>query len=61
MIEEYADDYPFPSVLINGKTMKNRYIHIVMGLDAEQKRLYIITVYEPDPQIWDEQFSRRVK
>ena len=60
IIEEYKDDFPFPSVLVNGKSIQNRYIHIVVGIDIEQKRLFVITVYEPDPLIWKDNYSRRI-
>ena len=59
IIEEYPDDFPFPSFLINGKTNKNRYLHIVVGIDEVGQKLYVITTYEPDSLIWAEDFSRR--
>lgn len=31
IIEEYPNDYPFPSCLILGITIKCRYLHIVVG------------------------------
>ena len=32
IIEEYPDDYPYPSCLILGMTIKGRKIHVVVGL-----------------------------
>jgi hypothetical protein len=61
IIERYEDDYPFPSVLINGRSRKGRYLHIVVGIDISEKRLYIITVYEPEPKKWTDNFSRRLQ
>ena len=31
IIEQYPDDFPFPSCLILGKTSDGRYIHVVMS------------------------------
>ena len=39
IVEEYRADFPFPSVLINGVTKKNRPLHAVAGIDADSKRL----------------------
>jgi len=46
IIEQYPDDYPFPSCLINGENM-----HIVCG--AGEGRLYIITAYRPSLMQWE--------
>lgn len=61
IIERYVDDYPFPSVLINGRSENGRYLHIVVGIDISERRLYIITVYEPEPKMWADNFSRRLQ
>ncbi len=61
IIEYYESDLPFPSVLINGYTQSQRSLHVVVGIDKEEKRMYIITVYEPDPLKWESEFSRRLK
>ena len=57
IIEQYPDDYPFPSCLILGKTNDDKYLHIVMSKDGITAR--IITAYYPDPKIWDDNFKRR--
>lgn len=41
IIEEYPDDYPYPSCLFFGYTLENREIHVVVGCDEE--KIYIIT------------------
>lgn len=61
IIERYQDDYPFPSVLINGESVTGRPVHIVVGIEISEKRLYIITVYEPDIKKWTDNFSRRLQ
>ncbi len=34
IIEEYQDDFPFPSLLIKGFSCNNRPLHAVVGIDA---------------------------
>ena len=46
IIENYPDDFPYPSCLIYGKCTDGRIIHIVAGSDGEV--LYIITSYIPN-------------
>ena len=42
IIEEYQTDLPFPSVLINGLSEVNRPLHVVVGIDTDSCRLYLI-------------------
>ena len=51
-IEEYADDRPYPSVLIFGKTAVARPLHIVCAYNADEDMTIVITVYQPDPELW---------
>lgn len=60
IIERYEDDFPFPSVLLNGRSLNGRPLHAVVGVDIIEKRVYIITVYEPEVQKWTDNFSRRL-
>ncbi len=60
IIEKYEDDFPLPSVLINGKMRNNRPLHVVVGLNKIELVLVIITTYEPHPEKWSEDYSRRV-
>ena len=46
IIEQYSDDYPFPSCLINAEN-----IHIVCSIG--EGRLYVITAYRPSPDRWE--------
>ena len=57
IIEQYPDDYPFPSCLILGKTDNGNPIHIVMSDEGSTSR--IITAYIPDKDKWDESFKIR--
>ena len=57
IIEQYTDDYPYPSCLVLGITLKNKYIHVVCGIgDGE---LWIITAYYPDLKEWESDFKTR--
>ena len=52
IIEQYPDDFPFPSCLINGNN-----IHIVCSIGDE--RLFIITAYRPSEEKWEDGGSKR--
>lgn len=38
IIEEYLQDFPFPSVLVNGRDPKGRVLHAVVGIDSRSQR-----------------------
>ncbi|MBR1634265.1 MAG: DUF4258 domain-containing protein [Lachnospiraceae bacterium] len=46
MIEDYPDDYPHPSCLLDGRGRSGKRIHVVAGTDGEE--IYVITAYEPN-------------
>ncbi len=54
-IEDYPEDTPFPSRLTLG-WVGQRPVHVVW---ANTDRIVIITVYEPNPEEWDNTFRRR--
>lgn len=58
VIAEYPDDRPFPSVLVLGFD-KESPIHAVVARDDSHGECHIITVYRPDPSLWDETFRTR--
>lgn len=58
MIEDYPEDQPFPSRLVLG-WRSGRPIHVVAATDAAAHEIIVITVYEPDPSLWDDEFRRR--
>ena len=60
VIENYQDDFPFPSVLLNGFSKDHRPLHAVIGIDSKSFRLYVITIYRPDPERWRENFTKRI-
>lgn len=57
IIEQYHDDFPFPSCLILGKTTNKKDIHIVMSDEGSMSR--IITAYYPDKDRWSSDFKIR--
>ena len=57
-IEHYPEDTPFPSQLTLG-WVGQRPVHVVWATAAGTGRVVIITVYEPDPEEWDNAFHRR--
>lgn len=59
IIEEYPEDYPFPSCLILGMGLKGRYIHIVVSLSDD--RIYLITAYVPSLTEWEKDLKTRRK
>jgi hypothetical protein len=58
IIEQYPDDFPYPSCLIMA-LIDGRPVHVVAALNDAVQETIIVTVYEPDVQIWDNGFTRR--
>ena len=55
VIEDYPDDFPYPSALILGHGL-----HVVAGVG--DGRLWLITAYRPNPAQWDNDLkTRKVK
>ena len=49
VIEEYLDDYPYPSYLIFGHAEDERVLHVVVSIsDGVPRILNVITTYCPD-------------
>ncbi len=57
IIEEYENDYSYPSYLIYGINLKDKVLHIVCGL--REIELCIITAYYPDNIKWEEDLKTR--
>jgi hypothetical protein len=58
IIEDYPDDKYSPSCLLLGFTQANRPLHILVSLE-DIELVKVITVYEPDPNIWIDDYTRR--
>jgi len=60
IIEEYPDDKSGPSCLILGFTGKNRPLHIQCSYPS-RPMIKIVTLFEPDPQLWIDLKARRTQ
>ncbi len=60
IIEEYPKDSPLPSFLLLGFN-DNRPLHIVIAFNKSDYICIIVTVYEPDPKLWKDNYTRRIK
>jgi Domain of unknown function (DUF4258) len=58
VIEDYPNDKYSPSCLICGLTQTQKVIHIQCSYPS-CALLKIITLYEPDPQRWNSDFTQR--
>ena len=57
-IASYSDDKPYPSRLLLG-WRGGRPLHVVSAYNAEDEEHVVITVYEPNPALWEPGFKRR--
>jgi len=57
IIEQYPDDYPYPSCLVLGIAVNNRYLHIVVGLC--DNAIFFITAYYPSSEKWEYDLKTR--
>ena len=58
VITSYPDDQPLPSFLILG-WVKERPLHVVLAVDAENQQCQVVTAYIPDPALWSRDFKTR--
>ena len=59
IIEQYPDDYPFPSCLVLGYTRAGKALHIVCGSNGME--LWLVTAYIPTRDEWTEDLRQRRK
>lgn len=57
-IENYPDDLPYPSRLMLGSAGE-RPLHVVVAINEDSARCYVITAYYPEPVWWDTEFRTR--
>lgn len=60
IIERHGSDTPFASVLILGFS-DHKPFHVVVAYDSNTRFIYIITVYEPTKELWENNFKDRKK
>jgi len=59
IIEQYPDDYPYPSCLLLGADAAGDPLHVCCGRGHDE--LWVITAYRPDADKWESDLkSRRV-
>jgi hypothetical protein len=58
VIAQYPDDKPLPSGLMLG-FVEDRPLHVVTSFDEDSRTCYVITVYEPKPDLWNDTFEKR--
>ncbi len=59
IIERYDDTPPFHHVLVSGRVRFRLPLHVATVVDTSEKRMTIITAYEPDTLKWKDDFTRR--
>jgi hypothetical protein len=57
-ISAYPEDTPYPSRLLLG-WRGDKPLHVVAAYNAQDEEEIVITVYEPDPALWEDGFRRR--
>ncbi len=57
IIEQYPNDYPYPSCLVLGYMNNNAPIHVCVGIG--DGKLWIITAYFPNTNEWENDFKTR--
>ena len=58
IIEEYPDDMPFPSCLINGTSISGKPLHVVCAQNFDVC-CCMITAYYPNPEKWEDDYKTR--
>lgn len=58
IIDERAEDTPFPSQLILD-FVEGKPIHVVFSYDESTDTGYVVTTYIPDPNLWQDDFKTR--
>ena len=59
IIEQYPDDYPFPSCLLLGSTATGTALHVVCGQGPSE--VWMITACCPGPAEWEDDLKTRRK
>jgi hypothetical protein len=57
-IEDYPSNTPYPSRLVLG-WRGTRPVHVVVAHNLSENEHIVITVYEPDHELWEADFRRR--
>ncbi|MBS4829527.1 MAG: DUF4258 domain-containing protein [Firmicutes bacterium] len=57
IIEQYENDKPFPSCLVLGMALNDKYIHVVVSSDGEF--IHLITAYYPSIKDFENDLKTR--
>jgi len=58
VIEDYADDFPYPSCLMY-KMVNFRPVHVVVAINEIDMERYVVTTYIPDLTKFEPDFKTR--
>src|SRR5260221_9489991 len=59
-IEMYPDGHrPLPDCLVLGWLSPSDPLHAVVAVDTPNDRVFVVTVYRPDPRRWSDDWTRR--
>ncbi len=58
-IEDYPEDKPYPSRLVLGWSGTRPLLHVVVAHNLSDNEIVVITVYEPDLELWEADYRRR--
>jgi hypothetical protein len=59
-VEQYLDDFPYPSRLVLG-WWNSRPLHVAVAENTEKGFRIVITVYQPNLEEWEPGFRKRRK
>lgn len=57
IIEQYPNDYPYPSCLELGFSVRGEYLHVCCGVG--NNKLWLITAYYPSEKEWQPDMKTR--
>ena len=59
IIERYPDAEPYPACLVLGWLQSGDPLHVVCSRGERDPKLRIVTVYEPDDEGWEDNYTTR--
>jgi hypothetical protein len=60
VIREYQDDKPYPSFLLHA-FLDLRPLHLIVAKDFETGNCILVTVYEPDKNVWSTDYKTKIR
>lgn len=60
VIEDYPTTHrPLPDCLVLSQLPSKQPIHAVIAIDEAQDRIFVVTVYRPSPERWEDDWRTR--